>query len=153
MINNVKNEDLTQFTKFYTFIQKLIGEDDDVNITDIQKFIADQKWSSDEMILKGINEDIQQKLLTLRPQRIMSVSYNTPGIGDVTEQQAKDMTVGFIFFGEKFTIDSRFFDQFTAGTAEKEATSKPWVQSALMVADNLINIPITQKFATLRLEK
>jgi hypothetical protein len=83
----------------------------------------------------------------------MSVSYNTPEEAAVTEQQAKDMTVGFIFFGEKFTIDSRFFDQFTAGTAEKETISKPWVQSALMVADNLINIPITQKFATLRLEK
>jgi len=153
MVNNIKNQDLTQFTTFYTFIQKLIGEDDDVNITDIQKFITDQKWSSDEMILKGINKDIQQKLLTLRPQRIMSVSYTTPAVGSVTEQQAKDMTVGFIFFGEKFTIDSRFFDQFTAGTAEKESITKPWVQSALMVADNLINTPITQKFATLRLEK
>ncbi len=153
MVNNIKSNDLTQFTKFYNFIQKLIGEDDDVNITDIQKFIADQKWSSDEMILKGINKDIQQKLLTLRPQRIMSVSYTTSEVGAVTEEQAKDMTVGFIFFGEKFTIDSRFFDQFTAGTSEKESEKKPWVQSALMVADNLINTPITQKFANLWLEK
>jgi hypothetical protein len=153
MVNNIKSNDLTQFTKFYNFIQKLIGEDDDVNITDIQKFIADQKWSSDEMILKGINKDIQQKLLTLRPQRIMSVSYTTPEVRAVTEQQAKDMTVGFIFFGEKFTIDSWFFDQFTAGTSEKESEKKPWVQSALMVADNLINTPITQKFANLWLEK
>jgi hypothetical protein len=114
MVNNIQSKDLTQFSTFYNFIQKLIGEDDDVNITDIQKFIADQKWSSDEMILKGINKDTQQKLLTLKPQRIMSVSYTTPEVGAVTEQQAKDMTVGFIFFGEKFTIDSRFFDQFTA---------------------------------------
>lgn len=78
MVNNIKNEDLTQFNEFYTFIQKLIGEDDDVNITDMQKFIADQKWSSDQDILKGTDDKIQKKLMTLRPQRIMSVSYTTP---------------------------------------------------------------------------
>ena len=120
MVNNIKDKDLKQFTAFYNFIQRLIGEDDDVNINDIQRFIADQQRTSDDMILKGIDDDTQQKLLTLRPQRIMSVSYTTPGIGDTTEQKAKDMTAGFIFFGEKFTIDSRFFDQFTAGSAEKE---------------------------------
>jgi len=153
MVNNIKNEDLSQFNTFYTFIQKLIGEDDDVNITDIQKFIADQKRSSDSAIIQWINDDIQKKLMVLRPQRIMSVSYTTPGIGDVTEQKAKDMTAGFIFFGEKFTIDSWFFDQFTAGSAEKEGEYKPRVQSALMVTDNLLNIPVTQKFAQLWLEK
>ena len=91
--------------------------------------------------------------MTLRPQRIMSVSYTTATEGAVTEQQAKDTTAGFVFFGEKFTIDSWFFDQFTAGSAEKESEYKPRVQSALMVADNLLNIPVTQKFAKLRLEK
>jgi hypothetical protein len=153
MVNNIQNNDLTQFTTFYNFIQKLIGEDDDVNITDMQKFIVDQKRASDKAILQWVNNDIQQKLMTLRPQRIMSVSYTTPTEWAVTEQQAKDITAGFIFFGEKFTIDSRFFDQFTAGSAEKESAYKPRVQSALMVADNLMNIPVTQKFAKLRLEK
>jgi hypothetical protein len=52
--------------------------------------------------------------MTLRPQKIMSVSYTTSTQEAVTEQGAKDATAGFIFFGEKFTIDSRFFDQFTA---------------------------------------
>lgn len=153
MVNNIKNQDLTQFTTFYDFIQKLIGEDDDVNITDIQKFIADQQWTSDSDILKGINDDVQKKLMALRPQRIMSVSYTTPEEQAVTEQYAKDVTAGFIFFGEKFTIDSRFFDQFTAGSAEKESDIKPRVQSALITADNLVNIPITQKFAKLWMEK
>lgn len=153
MVNNIKNEELKQFNTFYNFIQKLIGEDDDVNITDIQKFITDQQWTSDSDILKNVNEKTQNTLMTLRPQRIMSVSYSTPTEKAITEQYAKDITAGFIFFGEKFTIDSRFFDQFTAGSAEKESESKPRVQSALMVADNLINMPITQKFAKLRLEK
>lgn len=52
MVNNIRSNDLTQFTTFYNFIQKLIGEDDDVNITDVQTFIADQKRASDQAILK-----------------------------------------------------------------------------------------------------
>lgn len=153
MVNNIRSNDLTQFTTFYNFIQKLIGEDDDVNITDVQTFIADQKRASDQAILKWVSDAVQKKLMTLRPQKIISVSYNTPEEQMLTEQQAKDLTAGFIFFGEKFTIDSRFFDQFTAGSAEKESEYKPRVQSALMVADNLFNTSITQKFAKLRLEK
>ena len=153
MVNNIQDTDLTQFTTFYNFIQKLIGEDDDINITDVQKFIADQKWSSDKAIIKWVSDAIQKKLMVLRPQKIMSVSYHTPEEQVLSEQQAKDITAGFIFFGEKFTIDSWFFDQFTAGSAEKESTYKPRVQSALMVADNLFNTSITQRFAKLRLEK
>ena len=57
----------------------------------------------------------------------------------VTEQGAKDETAGFVFFGEKFTIDSWIFDRMTAGTAEKESTYKPSVQTSLIVPDALIN--------------
>jgi hypothetical protein len=70
----------------------------------------------------------------------------------LSEQEAKNMANGFVFFGEKFTIDSRLFDQFTAGSAEKESEYKPRVQSVLMVADNLINTAVTTRFAKLRLE-
>lgn len=52
MVHNIQNKDLTQFTTFYNFIQKLIGEDDDVNISDLQKFIADQKRASDKDIIQ-----------------------------------------------------------------------------------------------------
>ena len=87
--------------------------------------------------------------MTLRPQKIMSVSYLTPTVGATTEQAAKDQTAGFIFFGEKFTVDSWFFDQYTAGSAETEASYKPQVQSALMVADTFLNTPTTTRFAKL----
>ena len=40
MVNNIKNSELEQFAQLYDFIQKLIGQDDDVNIKDIQTFIA-----------------------------------------------------------------------------------------------------------------
>lgn len=153
MINNIQNKDLINFTTFYNSIQKLIGEDDDVNIHDLQKFIAEKQRNSDKNITENIDETIQKELMALRPQKIMSVSYTTPGEGDVTEQEAKDITAGFVFFWEKFTIDSRFFDQFTAGSAEKESVNKPRVQSALMAADNLVNLPITQRFAKLWMEK
>ena len=36
MVNNIKSSDLTHFNDFYSFIQRLIGEDDDVNISDLQ---------------------------------------------------------------------------------------------------------------------
>jgi CRISPR/Cas system endoribonuclease Cas6 (RAMP superfamily) len=39
MVNNIQDKDLVNFTTFYNAIQKLIGEDDDVNINDLQKFI------------------------------------------------------------------------------------------------------------------
>lgn len=52
MVHNIQNNDLTQFTTFYNFIQKLIGEDDDVNISDLQKFISEQQRSSDKDIIQ-----------------------------------------------------------------------------------------------------
>ena len=52
MINNITDNDLKNFTTFYTFIQKLIGEDDDTNVADLKQFITTQKRSSDTAILK-----------------------------------------------------------------------------------------------------
>jgi hypothetical protein len=40
MINNIQNKELEKFSVLYDFIKKLIGEDDDVNIKDIQTFIS-----------------------------------------------------------------------------------------------------------------
>ena len=51
MVNNLKGNDLTNFTTYYNFIEKLIGEDDDTNISDIQLFISKQQRSSDTDIL------------------------------------------------------------------------------------------------------
>jgi hypothetical protein len=54
-------------------------------------------------------------------------------------EEAKDMTAGFVFFGEKFTIDSYLFDLTTAGSAEKEYAYMPNMQTALIVPDALEN--------------
>lgn len=62
MVNNIQNADLKNFNTYYTFIQKLIGEDDDVNIKDMQTFISNQKRTSDRAIIAGMTPTIQAKL-------------------------------------------------------------------------------------------
>ena len=96
-------------------------------------------------IIDSVSENTQSELKKLRPQRIVSTHYQTPEILSVTEQEAKDETAGFVFFGEKFTIDSWIFDRMTAGTAEKEFTYKPNVQTSLIVPDGLVNSGFIQE--------
>lgn len=52
MTNNIKDTDLKKFNELYTFIQKLIGEDDDTNITDMKNFINKLQRNSDSEIVK-----------------------------------------------------------------------------------------------------
>lgn len=153
MINNIQNEELTSFSQLYDAIQKLIGEDDDVNIKDIQDFIQTAWWKSDMNIIDSVSENTQSELKKLRPQRIVSTHYQTPEILSVTEQEAKDETAGFVFFGEKFTIDSWIFDRMTAGTAEKEFTYKPNVQTSLIVPDGLVNSGFIQDLVDIWMQK
>jgi hypothetical protein len=47
------------------------------------------------------------------------------------------MTSGFVFFGEKFTLDSYLFDLVTAAKAEEEFEIMPKKQTALIVPDVL----------------
>jgi len=153
MINNIKNWELEQFSQLYDFIQKLIGQDDDVNIKDLQTFIAAQWRTSDKNITAGVTPNIQAELKKIRPQKILSTHYQTPDIQMVTEQDAKDELAWFVFFGEKFTIDSRIFDRMTAGTAEKESTYKPSVQTSLIVPDGLINTWFISDLVGIRMQQ
>jgi hypothetical protein len=61
------------------------------------------------------------------------------------------MTDGFVFFGEKFTLDSYVFDLMTAGSAEKEFTFKPNIQTALMIPDILEDNALANQLVNLRL--
>ena len=63
------------------------------------------------------------------------------------------MTRGFVFFGEKFTLDSYIFDQLTAGSAEKEFLQKPNVQTAMIVPDVLENYAPAHELVKLRLQE
>ncbi len=99
----------------------------------MQNFIKAEKWK----VGTTLSPEALEKLQELGNQRIISTSYNTPEVGGTDEEAAKDMTRGFVFFGEKFTLDSYIFDLLTAGTAEKEFLEKPNMQTALIVPDLL----------------
>jgi hypothetical protein len=47
------------------------------------------------------------------------------------------MTDGFVFFGEKFTLDAYLFDLNTASKLQAESETKPNIQTAIMVPDIL----------------
>jgi len=153
MVNNIKNDELANFNKLYNFIQKLIWQDDDVNISDVQKYILKKWWSLDKDILSSLTESNQEELKTLRPQKIISTHYETASVWTVTESQAKDETAWFVFFGEKFTIDSFVFDKMTAGSSEKENIYKPSLQTTFIAPEVLINTGIIRDVVNLWMER
>ncbi|HPC34751.1 MAG TPA: DUF3160 domain-containing protein, partial [Candidatus Absconditabacterales bacterium] len=110
-------------------------------------------WNTDKNIVAGINETHQEELQKLKPQKIISTHYKTETRGEVTESQAKDETAGFVFFGEKFTIDSFIFDKMTAGSAEVEFAYKPNLQTTFIVPDALINTGIIRDVVDLWMER
>lgn len=138
MNQNIENEELTWVDTLQEFVRKVVWQDDDVNISDIKWFIANNKWKSDLQILSELTDTKRDELSKLRPQKIISTHYTTPEEWTETESSAKDKTAGFVFFWEKFTIDSWIFDQLTAGSAEKESIKKPEAQSTLAIADTLL---------------
>lgn len=128
-----------EFDLFYMFIEKLIGSDDDVNIYDMQKYAKAQWWESASDITNNMTEKDITEISGLRPQKIMWTHYVMPEClwTCTTEQAAKDATAGFVTFGEKFTLDSRLFDQMTAGEVEEESIIKPTLHTAMIVPAHL----------------
>lgn len=154
MNQNIWEKDLDWINKLQEFVSKIVGQDDDVNIQDIKWFITKKQWKSDLQIQSELTTSGQEELFTLRPQKIISTHYTTNSIMPTeTEASAKDKTAGFVFFGEKFTIDSWVFDQITAGTAEEESKIKPTVQSSLAIADILLGTDTTRWMIKERFEK
>ena len=89
--------------------------------------------------IKNITEEQKSELFKLVPQKIQSTDYRTTALMEKDSEESKDMTAGFVFFGEKFTIDSYLFDLTTAGSAEEEYAYMPNMQTALIVPDALEN--------------
>ena len=86
-----------------------------------------------------LTEEQKSELFKLVPQKIQSTAYETADVMVIDWEDAKDMTAGFVFFGEKFTLDSYLFDLMTAGSAEKEYAYMPNMQTALIIPDALEN--------------
>ena len=89
--------------------------------------------------IKNLSEEKKSELFKLVPQKIQSTAYSTDEAMSIGSDDAKDMTAGFVFFGEKFTLDSYIFDLTTAGSAEIEYAYMPNKQTALIVPDILEN--------------
>ncbi len=86
-----------------------------MTIAILQKFLKDKNLSSpQEIISASADEKFRDDLLALFQQKIISTSYQTAQEKELTEDKAHLLTNGLVMFGEKFTVDSRLFDKFTA---------------------------------------
>lgn len=141
-VNNIDKQTNDKFNKMFEFFTKLIWKDDDVNILDIQNFLNIKWLKSDLEIIEKYDENIKIDLINLKQQNIIWTSYSTNSIWEISEKQAHEMTKWFVFFWEKTTLDSYFYDFLSAGSAEQEYIEKPSVVTALSIPQILIN----QKF-------
>ncbi len=138
MVNNISDEDTAKLWELSDKIKKLIGWDDDLTLESLTNWMKKNGINSVETI-KNITEEQKDELFKLVPQKIQSTAYSTDEAMNIGSDEAKDMTAGFVFFGEKFTLDSYIFDLMTAGSAEEEYAYMPNKQTALIVPDILEN--------------
>ena len=138
MVSNISDEDTQKLADLSEKIKKLVGGDDDLTLDSLTAWMKENNLNSPENVL-NITEEQKSELFKLVPQKIQSTAYSTDDIMEISSDDAKDMTAGFVFFGEKFTIDSYLFDLMTAGSAEVEYAYMPNKQTALIVPEVLEN--------------
>ena len=138
MVSNITDEETKKLADLSEKIKKLIGGDDDLTLDSLTAWMKENNFTSPESIL-NITEEQKSELFKLVPQKIQSTAYSTDDVMTVDSDDAKDMTAGFVFFGEKFTLDSYLFDLVTAGSAETQYSYMPNKQTALIVPDILEN--------------
>lgn len=147
---SLEKKELTQLETLANQIANLIGQDDDLTTFELMDWIQKKEITS-QNVLSKYSSDLVKELATLHPQKIISTSYETEDQQATTEEASHAMTDGFVFFGEKFTVDSYVFDLMTAGSAEKEFVEKPNKQTALMIPDLLEDNGLAGKMVDLRL--
>lgn len=138
MVSNITDEETQKLADLSEKIKKLVGGDDDLTLDSLTAWMKENNFTSPESIL-NITEEQKSELFKLVPQKIQSTAYSTNSVMEIASDDAKDMTAGFVFFGEKFTLDSYIFDLTTAGSAEIEYAYMPNMQTALIVPDILEN--------------
>ena len=148
LVDKLPEQELKNLNTLQEAILALIGGDDDASIQDLKSFIAEKNGK-----INHLNDQELEQLAQLGTQKIMSTSYTSSAIGSSDEASVKDMTRGFVFFGEKFTLDSYIFDLLTAGSAEKEFIQKPNIQTALIVPALLENYAPANELVKLRLQE
>ena len=138
MVSNISDEDTQKLADLSDKIKKLVGGDDDLTLDSLSAWMKENNLNSPESVL-NITEEQKSELFKLVPQKIQSTAYSADDIMEISSDDAKDMTAGFVFLGEKFTLDSYLFDLTTAGSAEVEYAYMPNKQTALIVPEVLEN--------------
>jgi len=149
LVNNMQEQ--KNYNELYDFVKEVVWSDDDINIYDVQSFLKDKGLNTDKDILTKLNDKDRKQLQESKPQLIMGTTYETDNFANNTEESAKFASVGFIFFWEKFTLDSWLFDSLTAGSAEQETTFKPPVATALSIPAVLADNSLAQELVQTRL--
>ena len=134
MVNNISDEDTVRLSELSAKIKKLIWWDDDLTLESLTKWMKENKINSVEKI-KKLTKKQREELFALVPQKIQSSAYGSAW--KISADDAKNMTAWFVFFGERFTLDSYLFDLVTAGELEEEFKIMPKKQTALIVPDVL----------------
>ena len=154
MTTTINATDVTELNQLSEQIKNLIGSDDDLTFNSLTTRAKERNYTDPTLIVTSLTEQEIKELAALHPQKIQSTTYETFCVECIEEEQAKQMTDGFVFFGEKFTLDSYLFDLTTAGSAETEFAFKPNVQTALItpsilednaLADQLIQLRLAEK--------
>ena len=146
----LEQKELEQLDSLSEKIYKLIGQDDDLTTTELMDWMKKKDLTSQNVMSK-YSDDLVKEMGTIHPQKIISTSYTTDEKSATTESRSHTMTDWFVFFGEKFTVDSYTFDLMTAWSAEEEFVKKPNKQTALMIPDVLENNGLAGKMVDLRL--
>lgn len=147
LASHLPEKSSSQLKHLQTFVKTMIGADDDVTLEDLQKFLTTRSLKTPQAILNASTDGRAQDIAALRPQKIISTPYETVENSQVSEQEAKEMTAGFVFFGEKFAVDSWIADQLTAGPSEQESEYKPPVVSVYQLFDTLLTTDHWKSYA------
>ena len=149
LVNAIPEENLAELNQLQQAILVLIWSDDDTTIWDVKDFMAKENlWDN-----LSLNEEQYKALKNLKHQRITSATYSRDEAMVEDENEAKEMLDGFVFFWEKFTLDSYIFDLLTAGSAEIQFLKKPNIQTSLIVPDVLENYSPANELVTLWLNE
>ena len=136
MVNNISDKDTEKLASLSAKIKKLIWWDDDLTLETLSDWMKENKINTSETI-KKLSKKKRLELSKLVPQKIQSNWYVIEPGTEISDEEAKDSMNGFVFFWEKFTLDSYMFDLMTAAKTETEFKYKPKKQTALIVPDIL----------------
>ena len=153
MASKFEKSELEDFSQLADMIENLVWTDDDLTLLGLMSWAKKNKFTDTESIIKNLTQKDIDDLSDLVHQRIASSQYLVNYNWEVNENEWKSLTDGFVFFGEKFTLDGYLFDLNTAWSTQPEFEYKPNIQTAIMVPDILAWSSIANELTRLRLQK